>query len=140
MLDEYASNSFSVPIASVALGFALVGFPHGFPFHGQADRKPRSMKQLLTTAIGSRLDLLGAALLLFAILSMTAGFEEADQTFPWKSPFVIVMLVLSGLLWSGLLLWERHITLKNGVREPLLPWTFLTNRVMIGVLSYVFTL
>jgi Na+/melibiose symporter-like transporter len=81
-----------------------------------------------------KLDIIGAILLLFATLSLTAGFEEADSQFPWKSAYVITLLTISGLLWICLLLWERYITKYGKVIEPILPWRFITNRAVVSLM------
>lgn len=78
--------------------------------------------------------MLGTILILFALLALTSGFEEADKKFPWKSGYVISLLTISGFLWIALSLWERHVTLSNGAREPVLPWRFFKNRQMVGIL------
>jgi hypothetical protein len=77
---------------------------------------------------------LGAVLLLFALVSLAAGFEEAGSLFPWKSAYVITLLVLGGVLTIALLVWEYHLTKKGGVMEPVLPWRFFTNRFISAVL------
>ncbi len=102
--------------------------PRRFGFRGQS---PAISKSPL-----ARLDVLGAILLLFAVVLLTAGFEEAGSDFPWKSAYVITVLVLSGLFWIALMFWEYRVTTKNSVREPALPWRFFTNRVMIGAILY----
>lgn len=81
-----------------------------------------------------KIDIVGAALLLLATLSLVAGFEEADARFPWKSAYVITLLTISGFLWIALSLWERHVTNNSNTIEPVLPWRFAKNRVMIGLL------
>jgi Na+/melibiose symporter-like transporter len=82
----------------------------------------------------NRVDFLGAMLLLLATLSLTAGFEEAGARFPWKSAYVICLLTVSGLLWVVLMVWERYVTNSSKTREPVLPWRFMRNRVMVGLL------
>ena len=81
-----------------------------------------------------RIDFLGGLLLLLATLTLTAGFQEAGSQYPWRSAYVITLLIASGLIWIALILWERHVTLAGGIREPVLPWVFLTNRVVFGLL------
>ncbi|TEY56422.1 hypothetical protein BOTCAL_0225g00020 [Botryotinia calthae] len=75
--------------------------------------------------------------MLFAVLAFTACFMEADSRFPWKSAYVITLLIASVILSIALLTWERHVTLTDKVREPVLPWRFFTNRVMIGILLVI---
>ncbi|KAI0418235.1 putative multidrug resistance protein fnx1 [Xylaria grammica] len=116
----------NVPVSIVALALTVWGMPGRLGFRG---RSPAISKSPL-----ARLDILGTILLLFAVVLLTAGFEEAGSDFPWKSAYVIVVLVLPGLFWISLVLWERHITMKNSLREPVLPWRFFTNRAMIGAI------
>lgn len=114
----------------VCLFFAV---PNGFPYHGQTESSEQAPTKLTTKEKAAKLDLLGAALLLVATLSLSAGFQQAGVQFPWKSAYVITLLTISGFLWIGLLLWERHIT-NHGIMEPVLPWRFLYNRFMLGLL------
>ncbi|OTA80297.1 hypothetical protein M434DRAFT_38029 [Hypoxylon sp. CO27-5] len=119
---------FNVPIGALGLVFALVGIPNGFPYHGRPDMAAKPTQPL------ARLDLPGCMLLLLATMSFTAAFQEAGSQFPWKSAYVIVLLIVSVVLWLVLLVWERHVTQSSKLREPVLPWRFLTNRVMVGIL------
>lgn len=89
---------------------------------------------MLSKGTLQRIDAPGAILLLCATLSLTAGFEEADSRFPWRSAYVIALLSVSGVLWILLFIWEQHVTLHSKVREPILPWRFMKNRVMIGLM------
>ncbi|KAI0010006.1 major facilitator superfamily MFS-1 [Xylariaceae sp. FL0662B] len=124
----------NVPISSVALGFTIVGMPRDFGFSGISGYHPHTWDRIISKSTLAKVDIPGTFLLLFAVLSLTAGFEEADSEFPWKSAYVITLLVVSACFWAVLLLWERFVTLCRSVREPVLPWRFFTNRVMIGVL------
>lgn len=109
---------------------AFVGIPNGFPFHGQPfNNRPK----VLSKENLSRIDGLGFLLLMLATLSFTACFQEAESKFPWNSPYVITLLVVTVCLWTAILLWERHVT-KSVVREPVLPWRFVQDRAMLGIL------
>jgi Na+/melibiose symporter-like transporter len=79
-------------------------------------------------------DILGSGLLLLATLAVTAGFEEADSRFPWKSAYVISLLTIGGLLWILFSFWERYVTLAKANREPVLPWRFFSERALVGIL------
>ena len=81
----------------------------------------------------TKVDIPGTILILLATLAFTACFQEADSRFPWNSPYVITLLVLSIVLWTALILWERHVTLASKSREPILPWRFFTNRATVGL-------
>ncbi|KAK7750375.1 hypothetical protein SLS62_007674 [Diatrype stigma] len=124
----------NVPIGAAAFVALLCAMPSGFPYQQQTGR--RHHKDIRApTAYLARLDLLGSTLLLLATLSLTAGFEEADSRFAWNSAYVISLLVISVVLWAALMAWERRVTLANAIREPVLPWRFLTSRAMIGILA-----
>lgn len=125
---------FSVPAAIPALLLAIFAIPRNFPNHGEADRHRTTWGEKFSKGSRAKVDIIGAALLLLATLSMTAGFEEADSRFPWKSAYVISLLSISGLLWVLLLLWERYITNHSTTIEPVLPWRFFTNRAMLSLL------
>ncbi|CAJ2502464.1 Uu.00g098580.m01.CDS01 [Anthostomella pinea] len=130
----------NVPIAVPAFVVALLAIPKDFPHHGRLSSQPMGMKHLLSKATLDRVDIPGTALILCATLALTAGFEEADKKFPWKSAYVITLLTVAGLLWIALVLWERYVTISDKIREPVLPWRFLTNRQMIGILLNFFFL
>lgn len=108
--------------------------PNGFPHHGKHRRDRPTSNRVISTALIQRVDLFGAALLLIATLLLVAALEEADVEYPWKSAFVITLLTISGLGWIAFLLWERRITLQARLREPVFPWRFVQNRVLIGML------
>lgn len=126
----------SVPIALPAFIIMLYALPKDFPYHGQPNRQPKSLKFLFSKSTFNRIDIAGTLLILFATLALTAGFEEADKKFPWRSAYVITLLTVSGFLWIATLIWERHVTLSSRIREPILPWRFFKNREMMGILLY----
>lgn len=137
LVDNVLILATSVPPAIPALVFAIIAIPKGFPYHKHENRRRRNLNMLLNRNTLTRIDIIGSTLLLLATLSLTAGFEEADARFAWRSPYVITLLTVSGLLWIGLLFWERHVTNNIKSIEPVLPWRFATNRVMIGLLLRV---
>lgn len=127
----------SVPISSVALVLTIIGMPGHLGLGSTGDSAASAGDQKAFKATLARVDALESILLLFAVLSLTAAFEEADSEFPWKSAYVIVLLITSGGFWVILLLWERSVTQKCSAREPVLPWRFFTNPAMMAVLLYV---
>ncbi|CAG8976533.1 hypothetical protein HYALB_00011010 [Hymenoscyphus albidus] len=124
----------NVPAAVPAFLFTIFAIPKNFPYHGQRNRPQLTFKKLIGKENRSRLDIIGAVLLLLATLSLTAGFEEAESRFPWKSAYVITLLTMSGCLWIALLAWERRVTAQSKTVEPILPWRFMKNRVVIRLL------
>ncbi|KAI0873431.1 putative multidrug resistance protein fnx1 [Hypoxylon argillaceum] len=127
------------PIAASALFIALVAIPKGFGMANTQSKKSEGDDPSWKHSL-SRIDALGTILVLFATLSLVAGFEEAGSRFPWKSAYVISLLTISGLLWIALAIWERRVTFSEGKQEPILPWRFFTNRAMISILSMFFLL
>lgn len=123
----------SVPVGAIALLLAIFGMPSNFPYR-QIDRKPRHSFLADARSALRLVDFTGAALLLCAVLSFTACFMEADSRFPWKSAYVITLLIASAGFWTALLLWERHVTRAGSARQPVLPWRFFTNHVMLSIL------
>ncbi|KAI1425930.1 putative multidrug resistance protein fnx1 [Xylaria sp. FL1777] len=124
----------NIPIAIPALVLSFIFIPKDFPHQGQPDHEPKTLKSLFTKSTLSRIDIPGTVLILFATLALVSAFEEAGQKFAWGSAYVISLLTISGLLWISLAIWERHVTLSNTPREPILPWRFLLNRRMMGIL------
>ncbi|KAI0429506.1 putative multidrug resistance protein fnx1 [Xylaria sp. FL1042] len=124
----------NVPIAAIALVIAFLFIPKDFPYHGQPDHKSKSLKDLFALPTLNRIDILGTIIILFATLALVSAFEEAGKKFAWRSAYVITLLTISGFLWIGLAIWERHVTFSNQTREPILPWRFFLNRRMIGIL------
>jgi Na+/melibiose symporter-like transporter len=106
--------------------------PQNFPYHGQSN--DRTKKNAFGKETFQRVDLVGATLLLLATLSLTAGFEEAGSQFYWGSAYVIALLIVSGVLWICLLLWERRLTLQDTTVEPVFPWRFVKNRQMLSLM------
>lgn len=122
----------NVPFAVICIACIAFGMPKGFPYQGQPKPVKDEPHKYKTTF--KKLDIPGAVLLLFGVLAFTAGFEEAGSLFPWRSAYVITLLVLGGVFTLLLLTWERHTTLKEGIREPVLPWRFFTNRFISAIL------
>ncbi|KAI1191926.1 putative multidrug resistance protein fnx1 [Nemania serpens] len=123
----------NIPIAVPALVLSFIFIPKNFPYHGRQNDAPKTRKPWIAKSTLNRIDIPGTILVLFATLALTAAFEEAGKKFPWRSPYVISLLSISGVLWIGVALWERYTTLSNTTREPILPWRFL-NREMMGIL------
>ncbi|KAI0173109.1 major facilitator superfamily domain-containing protein [Hypoxylon sp. FL1284] len=121
----------NIPIGVIGFFLSVFGFPNGFPYHATAQLQPASARP--RSSLG-RVDIPGTLIILAATVLVTAGFQEAGSRFPWKSAYVITLITLSGILFIALLLWERHVTLANGIREPILPWRFFTDHAMAGIL------
>lgn len=107
--------------------------PNSFPYNVQEHHR-RFVEVAVFKKAQKKLDLPGSFLLVCAVLSFTACFMEAGLQFSWDSAYVITLLIASVGLWVAVLLWERRISRANQAREPVLPWQFFTNRVMVSVI------
>ncbi len=126
-----------MPAGVIGLIVLMLMIPANFPHHSQSSQEPRNIRQVLSKASFRRVDFFGAGLLLLATLLLLTGLEEAGIRFPWRSPFVIVLLTVSGLLWMTFFGWEWRVTRAESAREPVFPWRFVQNRVWVGMLMYV---
>ncbi|KAF1962121.1 MFS general substrate transporter [Byssothecium circinans] len=126
----------NIPAAMPAILAFLVFIPKGFPYHGSPEMNSGASKHRFASKNLARIDFIGCATLLLATLALVAAVEEAGLSFGWNSAFVIALLIVSGLLWSVFLFWERRITAQSeGTSpEPVFPWRFATSRVWIGML------
>lgn len=123
---------FNVPVGVVGLALAIAGIPAGFPHRKEEPAHSTEVSQRPRPL--DKLDIPGCVLLLLATMSIVAAFQEAGSRFPWGSAYFIALLVISVLLWLVLVIWERRVTLANAIREPVLPWRFLTSRFIVGTL------
>jgi len=92
-------------------------------------------KEPITTYQSSpRLDVLGAFLLLSTSVLLNTALQEADISYNWNSPLIIILLVLSAICAALFLLWERFITKHRTFQVPVLTWRFVTNRRLMGLI------
>lgn len=127
---------YSVPLGVITFVLVLISIPADFPYHGRdCFRKKQAISLKL---VWTKLDLPGSILLILASLAFTACFQEADSRFSWNSAYEITLLTCSVLMWISLIFWERYVTLNSMTsREPVLPWRFFVNRVIMGLLLLV---
>ena len=134
--DRFVDWGHSVPAGGIALLGLAVFIPNGYPYHG-APPSTSPYSTTLSSKTLQRIDWLGAALLLAATIFICTAFEQAGIQFPWRSGFVISMLVISGVLWFMFLGWEMGVSKREegvGRREAVFPWRFWEGRVMVGML------
>jgi len=105
--------------------------PNTFPYHGL--KTPRKSPSLNT------IDVLGAGLMLVGILLLIIGFEEASNFSSWTSAKALAPILVSLPILLGFLFFERHITLRDSKSiEPVFPWRFCADRVIVGILMNAF--
>jgi hypothetical protein len=81
-----------------------------------------------------RIDVLGAFLSLATSILLVFALEEGGVAYPWNSSAVIASFILSGLLWTGFIIWERKLSISKSVCEPMFPWRLAVNRFVLGLL------
>ncbi|PYH88111.1 MFS general substrate transporter [Aspergillus ellipticus CBS 707.79] len=123
----------NVPPAVIAGIVLVIVLPNRFPHHNTPPTSKLSILQG-TKRVLRRADILGSLLLLAATLLLVTALEEADEEYSWKSAFTIALLTISGILWIMFFLWERLVTLREGLVEPVFPWRFMKNRVWLAML------
>jgi hypothetical protein len=100
--------------------------PNGFPNHGRPIGKKRSGLRAV--------DAIGASLMLASITLLITGFEEASNFSPWKSAQVLALILISIPCIVAFILYERRVTIKdNNEPEPVFPWRFCIDRVVMGL-------
>ncbi|KNG88688.1 hypothetical protein ANOM_003111 [Aspergillus nomiae NRRL 13137] len=125
----------NIPPAALAGILLILLLPNRFPNH-HVPRDERTSFSIQKSIFQTfrKVDMLGSSMLLVATVCLVAALEEANQAYEWKSPFTIVMLVISGVTWVLFLAWERQVTLTSTQVEPVFPWRFVHNRVWVGML------
>lgn len=112
----------------------FLALPSGFPHHYQPTEDLHNAARTFSKVSFHKIDLLGATVLLAATVLLVAAFQQAGVEFPWRSAFVVCLLVTSGLLWLAFIGWEWWVTRVEGTIEPIFPWRFLKSRIWMGLL------
>ncbi|KAJ5713108.1 MFS general substrate transporter [Penicillium malachiteum] len=123
----------NIPPGVIAIVCLVLLLPNGFPFHYKSPEDRGTWGEAFMKAY-HRIDIIGAFSLTAATVLVAAGLNEANEEFSWRSAFTITVLVLSGLMWIFFTLWERRVTLKATLVEPVFPWRFFKNRVWMAML------
>lgn len=124
----------SVPPAVLTAIVVTFSLPNGFPYHAlPINERPNSGRSFSRESL-QRLDYVGTVLLLMSTVLLVAVLEEAGLDYPWKSAFVITLFTISGIGWAMFLVWERQVTYRQGVQEPIFPWRFVQSRVWVGMM------
>ena len=123
----------NVPAAVPALGILLLCLPNSFPHHGKPQCNNQTFKDVFSLKNFARVNIIGVVSIWLGILALVAGLEQAGILHDWNSAFVIAMLVFGSILVIGFFGWEWYVTQRLTVTEPVFPWRFATNRVMVGL-------
>lgn len=81
-----------------------------------------------------RVDFVGMVVSLAASILIVFALEQGGVAYPWGSGAIVSTFVLSGVLWIAFVVWERMLSKKDGVREPMFPRSLVHNRFVMGLL------
>lgn len=117
----------NIPIGVVAGGLLLFAVPGDFPYQGRfEERKLPSLKNM---------DLLGALLMLATIVLVITGLEQAASSLTWTSAKTLGPLCASAVAvvaFLGSQYW--HSSRLFSLTEPVFPWRFCRDRVIMGLI------
>uniref|UniRef100_L7JCG2 Major facilitator superfamily (MFS) profile domain-containing protein n=1 Tax=Pyricularia oryzae (strain P131) TaxID=1143193 RepID=L7JCG2_PYRO1 len=115
-----------------ALAVLLVAFsvPFGFPY----GKSRVFLDNLRSRRTWRRIDFAGAFASLAASILLIFALQQGGVMYPWNSAPIVSTFVLSGVLWLFLLGWERWLSARNGICEPVFPQRLITNRFVLGLL------
>ncbi|KAJ4022772.1 hypothetical protein NW766_001819 [Fusarium irregulare] len=114
-------------LAAVLLAFSV---PFNFPY-GESDRFFHS---LASKQMWKRVDFVGMVVSLAASILIVFALEQGGVAYSWGSGAIVSTFVLSGVLWIAFVVWERLLSKKDGVREPMFPWSLVHSRFVMGLL------
>jgi hypothetical protein len=81
-----------------------------------------------------RVDFVGMVVSLGASILVIFALEQGGVAYPWGSGAIVSTFVLSGILWLGFITWERLLSKRDGMCEPMFPWSLVRNRFVMGLL------
>ncbi|THC97904.1 hypothetical protein EYZ11_002602 [Aspergillus tanneri] len=120
----------NLPVGFVALGLVLLAMPVSFPDVSQTQSFSLIHKKIDWKG---QVDYPGFFLLLAACVLLIVAIEEAGISFSWSSALVITCLVLAAVLLCMFFAWQWLLYRRKSTREPVFPWTFMKNRVLMGM-------
>ncbi|KAI4642949.1 hypothetical protein J4E93_007018 [Alternaria ventricosa] len=82
----------------------------------------------------SRLDFLGATLMLGTLVLLATGLQQASLDYAWSSNKVLPLLVVSAPFAVAFFTWQWYITQRRTNPEPVFPWRFCQSRIQLGMI------
>jgi hypothetical protein len=125
-----ANNTSSVPVGlvtSLALWFTLPTYAWNEPAAQMTEGRN------LMSSI-RRLDILGALLMVGAIVLLTTGLQQASRGYGWSSAMVLGLIVSSGPVVVAFFMWQWFATTRLTNPEPVFPWRLCQNRLRMGMI------
>ena len=120
----------NLPIGFASLCLILLIMPASFPdinTSGSVLFSHNNNKSL------KNIDFTGFFLMLVASVLLIVAIEEAGISFAWDSALVLTFLVLAFVLFCLFFAWQRYLSISESIQESIVPWSFLRNRVLMGL-------
>ncbi|KAJ5672271.1 hypothetical protein N7507_001398 [Penicillium longicatenatum] len=132
----------NLPVGFIGLLLVLFAMPAEFPAHSENGSRFTLSISPTKRDVPTRgsIDYPGFVILLAASIMLIVAIEEAGISFSWSSALVIAFLVVSGVLLILFLSWEWYLYHTNSTREPIFPWAFIQNRILMGIYLSIRTL
>ncbi|KAJ5720442.1 uncharacterized protein N7483_008376 [Penicillium malachiteum] len=122
---------FSYTIGVVAWGLIFAAIPSHFPDAPPDPSEPKG--PWIDARSFSRIDFIGAALILTSCSFIIAALQEGNSQYAWGSSLVISFFVISGIAIIAFVWWERLTCTKKSAITPVFPWWLMKHRVFMGV-------
>ncbi|KAK3317315.1 hypothetical protein B0T19DRAFT_289548 [Cercophora scortea] len=124
----------NVPPGALTAIILFLAIPSNFPHQGRAD-----MHDKRTVKSTKAVDFPEVLLMLAALALLITGFEQAATLLTWTSATVLAPICLSVCLWGLFLFAEWRASRPLSRTEPMFPWRFARDRVMLGLILMSFT-
>ncbi|RDW93803.1 putative MFS multidrug transporter [Aspergillus mulundensis] len=120
----------NLPAGAVSIVLVWFSMPGAFPDISH----PTSLWSVSKNMnLRGRVDYLGFSLLLAASLFLIVAIEEAAILYTWDNAVVITLLALALPVFCAFLCWVWFLDRSDSTREPVFPWRFAKNRVLMGL-------
>ncbi|KAI0892714.1 drug resistance transporter EmrB/QacA subfamily [Annulohypoxylon nitens] len=123
----------NAPAGVVATGLVAFVMPTHFPNLDNLTVR-LTFRTKISRASLRRLDTLGAVLLLFSSALIVFAFEEAGSRYSWKSPVILSMITIGGMLFIGFIVWEKLVDRPRAAQEPIFPLRLMKDRMFSALI------
>ncbi|KAK4125841.1 MFS general substrate transporter [Parathielavia appendiculata] len=123
------------PGGALAIFLISISIPFNFPYPAGPSR---FFSTFVSQKAWSRVDFLGAFASLATSILLVFALEQAGVEHPWNSAAVIASFVLSAVFWVVFVGWERSLSNRGSICEPIFPWRLACNRFVLGLLLNAF--
>jgi hypothetical protein len=73
-----------------------------------------------------------------ALALLITGLQQGSALLSWAEPSVLAPLIVSVPLWVAFLASQWYVSREGSVIQPVFPWRFFGNRLVMGLLLYVY--